>query len=146
MSFLAIIILVVSGCQSSDRQTQGQSILGQLPIRDYQRFEPKELTKKSQQSTKKRTQLGSVNSESTDYKEQLYLFNSFNKNLRNGIQSNNRGSNSKGSGVGAVSDKNKASKIGILLPLSGNGEEDGRAFLDAMQLAFFEVANKNLKL
>ena len=52
----------------------------------------------------------------------------------------------KGSGVGAVLDKNKTSKIGILLPLSGDGEEDGRAFLDAMQLAFFEVANKNLKL
>ena len=146
MSFLAIIILVVSGCQSSDRQIQGQSLSGQLPIRASQRLEPKELTKKSQQSTEKKAQLGSVNSESTDDKEQLYLFNSFNKNLRNSIQSNNRSRNSKGSGVGAVLDKNKTSKIGILLPLSGDGEEDGRAFLDAMQLAFFEVANKNLKL
>ena len=146
MSFLAIIILVVSGCQSSDRQIQGQSLSGQLPIRASQRLEPKELTKKSQQSTEKKAQLGSVDSESTDDKEQLNLFNSFNKNLRNSIQSNNRSRNSKGSGVGAVLDKNKTSKIGILLPLSGDGEEDGRAFLDAMQLAFFEVANKNLKL
>jgi hypothetical protein len=54
MSFLAIIILVVSGCQSSDRQIQGQSLSGQLPIRASQRLEPKELTKKSQQSTKKK--------------------------------------------------------------------------------------------
>ena len=93
MSFLAIIILVVSGCQSSDRQIQGQSLSGQLPIRASQRLEPKELTKKSQQSTEKKAQLGSVDSESTDDKEQLYLFNSFNKNLRNSIQSNNRSRN-----------------------------------------------------
>ena len=43
------------------------------------------------------------------------------------------------------SDK-KILKIGILLPLSGNSSQIGRALLDSIQLAFFEVPNHDLEL
>jgi hypothetical protein len=143
MSFLVIIILFVSGCQSEYRQSQ--SLSGQLPIKVSPRLEPNELTK-IEQIKEKKAQLDPVNPKNTVYKQQLYLFNSFKTNSTNDIQSDDRGRNTKGSGIDKALDKNKGSKIGILLPLSGSGEEDGRAFLDAMQLAFFEVANESLEL
>ncbi len=37
-------------------------------------------------------------------------------------------------------------KIGVLLPLSQNSMSEGKAFLDAIQLAFFEAANHDLEL
>ena len=143
MSFLVIIILLVSGCQPEHRQSQ--SLSGQLPIRVSPRLETTDLAK-IQQNKEKKAQQDSINSRNTDYKEQLYLFDNISKNPRTDIQSSDRASNTKGQFVDKVLDNNKDSKIGILLPLSGNGKEDGRAFLDAMQLAFFEVANENLEL
>ena len=42
--------------------------------------------------------------------------------------------------------QNPVKKIGVLLPLSQNSVGEGRAFLDAIQLALFEAAKDNVEL
>ena len=40
----------------------------------------------------------------------------------------------------------KVLKIGVLLPLSGKFQETGQSFLRAIQLALFDIGNKNIKI
>ena len=40
----------------------------------------------------------------------------------------------------------KVLKIGVLLPLSGKFQDTGQSFLKAIQLALFDVGNKNIKI
>ena len=40
----------------------------------------------------------------------------------------------------------KILKIGVLLPLSGKFQNTGQSFLKAIQLALFDIGNKNIKI
>ena len=44
------------------------------------------------------------------------------------------------------SQNNKILNIGILLPLSGDFEDTGESFLKAIQLALYDISNKNIKI
>ena len=37
-------------------------------------------------------------------------------------------------------------KVGVLLPLSGKFQEIGESFLKAIQLALYDISNKNIKI
>ena len=53
------------------------------------------------------------------------------------------------SGIAEESKKlenNKTLKIGVLLPLSGEFQDIGRSFLKAIQLALYDISNKNIKI
>ncbi len=43
-------------------------------------------------------------------------------------------------------EKENLLKIGVLLPLSGEFQETGESFLKAIQLAIFDIGNKNIKI
>ena len=40
----------------------------------------------------------------------------------------------------------KMLKVGVLLPLSGEFQEIGESFLKAIQLALYDISNKNIKI
>ena len=44
------------------------------------------------------------------------------------------------------SQNNKILNIGILLPLSGDFKDTGESFLKAIQLALYDISNKNIKI
>ena len=44
------------------------------------------------------------------------------------------------------SDNRKMLKVGVLLPLSGEFENIGHSFLRAIQLALYDIPNKNIKI
>ena len=44
------------------------------------------------------------------------------------------------------SENKKVLKIGVLLPLSGEFKDIGESFLKAIQLALYDISNKNLKI
>ena len=45
-----------------------------------------------------------------------------------------------------TSEDEKILKIGVLLPLSGNSKDIGHSFLRAIQLALFDIKDKNIKI
>ena len=45
-----------------------------------------------------------------------------------------------------ITENEKILKIGVLLPLSGKFEDMGQSFLKAIQLALFDIGNKNIKI
>ena len=49
------------------------------------------------------------------------------------------------SAIGQSSDE-KILKIGVLLPLSGKFQNIGESFLKSIQLALYEIENKNIKI
>ena len=44
------------------------------------------------------------------------------------------------------SESEKILKIGVLLPLSGEFKDVGESFLKAIQLALYDISNKNIKI
>ena len=46
----------------------------------------------------------------------------------------------------SVKENEKILKIGVLLPLSGKFKDTGESFLKAIQLALFDIGNKNIKI
>ena len=44
------------------------------------------------------------------------------------------------------SENEKVLKIGILLPLSGEFQLTGQSFLNAIQLALYDISNENIKI
>ena len=45
-----------------------------------------------------------------------------------------------------ITENGKILKIGVLLPLSGKFQDTGQSFLKAIQLALFDIGNKNIKI
>ena len=45
-----------------------------------------------------------------------------------------------------ITENEKVLKIGVLLPLSGKFQDIGQSFLKAIQLALFDIGNKNIKI
>ena len=45
-----------------------------------------------------------------------------------------------------IAENGKVLKIGVLLPLSGKFQDTGQSFLKAIQLALFDIGNKNIKI
>jgi len=45
-----------------------------------------------------------------------------------------------------ITENEKVLKIGVLLPLSGKFQNTGQSFLKAIQLALFDIGNKNIKI
>ena len=45
-----------------------------------------------------------------------------------------------------ISENEKVLKIGVLLPLSGKFQDIGQSFLKAIQLALFDIGNKNIRI
>ena len=44
------------------------------------------------------------------------------------------------------SENQKILKVGVLLPLSGEFQDIGESFLKAIQLALYDISNKNIKI
>ena len=44
------------------------------------------------------------------------------------------------------SENEKMLKIGVLLPLSGEFQDIGKSFLKSIQLALYDISNKNIKI
>ena len=45
-----------------------------------------------------------------------------------------------------IAENKRVLKIGVLLPLSGKFQDTGQSFLKAIQLALFDIGNKNIKI
>ena len=45
-----------------------------------------------------------------------------------------------------ISESQKILKVGVLLPLSGKFQDIGESFLKAIQLALYDISNKNIKI